>query len=75
MEWFRNLVNKFVENNLGKLLSIPPSITGFLLVVIRSMQDGVITDEEMHTIVQSGLGVNVLLFIPVILYIYFNHKN
>lgn len=75
MDWFKSWINKIVERNLGKFLSIPPAIAGFLMVIIKALQDGKIDDKELHLIVEAGLGANLLFVIPVLLYVYFNRNK
>jgi hypothetical protein len=63
MDWMN-----WVKNNLGKVVAVPITINTieFAVLFLQSIQDGVITDEELHQMMQVGSGVS-LIFLTAVL--------
>ena len=59
MDWLKNNVFKAIGLPLGM------SILTFGGTLINALADGVITDEELHTLVQSASGVEMVILMGV----------
>lgn len=61
MDW----LTKYVD----KLLLLPAGLSGFIYGVIQALQDGYISDDELHTLIQMASGFEILLLIPIFVWV------
>lgn len=61
-------VLEFIKKNILKIVTVPVVISAgsFALLLVQSLSDGVISDEELHSLIQAGSGIE-LVFLAVIM--------
>lgn len=60
--WLERL-KMWVENDVGKALSIPTIISAgtFLMNLVQSLRDGVLSHDEIQNLIQSSSGIETLI--------------
>lgn len=58
----------WIQENLDKLVTVPvfSNIGTFALVLVQSLSDGVVTDDELHAIVQASSGLTLFMLTLVL---------
>lgn len=65
MDWLKNFLNKYHLGFIGFVMSMV-SVT-FILNLIQSAQDGIITDVEFHNLSAHANGVELLILAIVMI--------
>lgn len=57
----------WLETHILKLIGIPVTlnVVKFALLLVQSLSDGVITDDELHSLMQLGSGVELIVLVIV----------
>ncbi len=62
---------QFLEKNLNRILTVPViiSLMHFILLLIQSLSDGILTNEELHALIQGTSGINIVIlgFVMIVL--------
>ena len=58
---------EWIKDNILKIAAVPVVVSSgnFILLLVQSMSDGVITDEELHALIKVGSGIELICLVAV----------
>ena len=58
---------EWIKDNIIKIASVPVVVSSgnFILLFIQSISDGVITNEELHSLIEIGSGIEIICLAAV----------
>lgn len=56
------------KKHLFKLITIPAIISAlnFIVLILQSVSDGVITDQELHALIKASSGIDIIFLVIAI---------
>jgi len=71
-----NKIWNFLENNITKVIGIPLVLNAveFLMMLMHSLEDGLISHDELEVLLKFGDGINLIILSSVMAYLKFKKK-
>lgn len=53
---------EWIKNNVMKIITVPVVIStgNFAVLLVQSLSDGVITEDELHMLIKAGSGIQLV---------------